>query len=108
MRDPVAKPGGTLIRVRPLAALLSPLTDRAARLGGQSWPGPGAGVLRRQRRGPRQDSRSRCPSTGTYAHPDGSARDLNRVWPDTDQPPPPTESGSVPGELRRFRYRHPV
>jgi len=60
MRDPVAKPGGTLIRVRPLAALLSPLTDRAARLGGQSWPGPGAGVLRRQRRGPRQDSRSRC------------------------------------------------
>jgi len=42
------------------------------------------------------------------AHPDGSARDLNRVWPDTDQPPPPTESGSVPGELRRFRYRHPV
>jgi len=43
-------------------------------------------------------------STGTYAHPDGSARDLNRVWPDTDQPPPLTETSFGPDELRRFRY----
>ena len=47
-------------------------------------------------------------SMRTYAHPDGSARDLNRVWPDTDQTPPLTESGAGPGKLRRFRYRHPV
>ena len=38
------------------------------------------------------------------AHPDGSARDLNRVWPDTDQPPPLTETSFGPDELRRFRY----